>query len=751
VLAALKQRNLTLRAEQLRSAARRIAEDGCAGVSELLLAGFYSFTAPELEVVHALAKRTQMTVALAEWAGAQPSIDSLAGPATSTRVLPERLPAINRVLSVAPTLDTEVAEIARRIVQAHDNGRPWREMGVLVRSEATYVPALRSAFARLNIPARFYFSSALANAAAVRYLSTVMDALLSGWDHETTLAALRLPGAASECGPEGDRFEFDVLGRAPGAGLESLRAMAGPSLVPTVNSLDALTPWLTGKAFPATWASRMRSLRTLFLAAELRDQVPHENAMLWRSHAAALNGFESACDEAASVLEPAAPIDCRGFWDAVQTVLASCELRVPDHRRDVVHVIDAFEARQWSLPVVFVCGLLEKEFPRYQSEDPLMGDAMRRRLQSSGVHLRTSEQRQSDEKFLFHVAISRASEALILSYPQLNAKGEANLPSFFLQAAKPYVEEMAADVRPTASRTRSPEPAHAITSAAVLEALAARLRTFSPTGIETYLQCPYQFFASRTLRLQGAPEQPWDRLNNLVQGSVIHAVLERADRERRPVAEIFEEEFEQACAEAHVPEGYRTEAIRLELLSNLEMIAADSRLARGVRSLFEEPFSTELAPGITLKGTIDRLEVDANGIATVIDYKYRSPNSIAKTKKGHEEKVNVQGGLYLIGAASKGYQPEGMVYCGLRREISFAGWMLSPHHPGVDQACGREDLDEMVRVARETTIEAVESIRAGAIAPKPADEMKCGYCAAQHTCRYEVAVMRRESTAGAPA
>ena len=65
-------------------------------------------------------------------------------------------------------------------------------------------------------------------------------------------------------------------------------------------------------------------------------------------------------------------------------MLASSELRVPDHRRDVVHVIDAFEARQWSLPVVFVCGLLEKEFPKYQSEDAILPDPLRRDSAISG-------------------------------------------------------------------------------------------------------------------------------------------------------------------------------------------------------------------------------------------------------------------------------------------------------------------------------------------------------------------------------
>jgi ATP-dependent helicase/DNAse subunit B len=748
VLAALKQRNLHLRAMQLKQAAEKIAENGCPGIEELLFTGFYSFTAPELDVIRTLASRVKLTIALAEWSGAQPTIEALSDLSTSAEKLdPAPLP-MNRTLCIAPTLDAEVSEIARRIVQAHDNGRPWREMGVLVRSEATYVPALRSAFQRFGIPSRFYFSSPLADAPAVRYFSALMEAALSGWDHVTTLRALRLPGSRMEAGSQGDKFEFNVLRRAPGSGLDSLRELAGENAAPVLNQLDSLTAWTTGKAFPRTWADRLRSLRAFFTPADLQDGCTHEVAMLWRSHAAALDGFEAACDAAAGVLDPVIPLECKPFWNAVETMLATSELRVPDHRRDVVHVIDAFEARQWSLPIVFVCGLLEKEFPKYQSEDAILPDAMRRRLQSRGVQLRTSVQRQSDERFLFDLAMTRGTEAVVLSYPQLNAKGEANLPSFFVEHARPFVEDRAADVRPTANRERSSEPIPFVATEEARRELAAKHRHFSPTGLESYLQCPYQFFAKRTLKLAGRPEEPWERLSALIQGSVVHRVLERSHRERKRVVDVFDEVFEEFCREANVPDGYRTEAIRLELLHNLEMIEADSRLVRGVTSLYEEPFSLEVEDGVFVKGKVDRIEVDRNGNATVIDYKYRSKQGTERTKKGHLEKTVVQGGLYLIAAESKGYKPAGMVYCGIKREVHFAGWMMSPHYPEIKQACEAEELEGVMQQARQDSLNAVAEIRAGRIEPKPADEMKCDYCDFAHACRYEVAAMEQAKKAG---
>ncbi len=358
VLAALKERNLYLRSSQLKHAVDKITQDGCPGVEELVFAGFYSFTAPELGVIRALASKVRLTIALSEWAGAQPTIADLSQLATSIVRLNPAAPLLNRTLCVAPTLDAEVSEIARRIIQAHENGRPWREMGVIVRSEGTYVPALRSAFHRFGIPSRFYFSSALTDAPAVRYLRALVNALLTGWDYVAMLRALRLPGSALEANAKGDRFEFELLQRAPGSGLEVLREIGDDETKSLADRLDTLSPWVDAQMLPRTWAARMRTLRSLYTPAEMQDGCSHEVALLWRSHAAALDGFETACDAAAEALDPAIRIDCRQFWDAVETVLSSSELRVADHRRDVVHVIDAFEARQWSLPIVFVCLIL---------------------------------------------------------------------------------------------------------------------------------------------------------------------------------------------------------------------------------------------------------------------------------------------------------------------------------------------------------------------------------------------------------
>ena len=168
-----------------------------------------------------------------------------------------------------------------------------------------------------------------------------------------------------------------------------------------------------------------------------------------------------------------------------------------------------------SLPIVFVCGLVERHFPQYHREDPLLNDAARRR-----AGLATSFDRQREEKFLFELATTRATEQLILSYPQFNERGDEAIPSFFLEGS---TSSRAQAVRESETRaTLSGGDAILRSTTALLrDRLAERHGTLAPTSIESFLQCPFQFFAAKTLRLRPRPAAADDRLNVLLQGSII--------------------------------------------------------------------------------------------------------------------------------------------------------------------------------------------------------------------------------------
>jgi ATP-dependent helicase/DNAse subunit B len=749
VEARLKLRGWQFRSTYLKALAERIRDNGVPDVGTLCFAGFYSFTPPELDVVRALSRHASLIVGVPDWPGSASTLRILRSCAAEEHKLHARESKVQPVVVPAPTIEAEVADIARRMLASRRNGRKWREMGVIVRSEEPYAPVLRSAFDRFGIPSRFYFGERLIHHVTVRFLTAVIDAALGGWDHALTLSALRMPGSPLERTSEGDAFEYRVRERLPGSGLEALRNVAPASARSTFEQLEALDRWRAGDAPIASWTERFSSLRTLVSTPEIRDRLPHETAFLPRAEAAALNAFEAAVADTGAALDSTRRYSCREFRDALCAVLDTATLRVPDHRRDVVHVIDGFEARQWRLPLVFIPGLLEKQFPRYHSEDPILPDAVRRRLQTAGLPLRTSTERQSDEGFLFGMALSRATDAVTLSYPKLNAKGEPNLASFFLARVGAHRVDAALEARPHPVRRRAPEPHATIYDEPLRAELARRHARIRATAIESYLQCPYRFFAEYTLKLKDPPLHPADRLNPMVQGSIVHSVLERASKEKKRVAEVFDEVFHDHCLEDGIPPGYRTEAVRLDLLHNLEMLESDERLFSGAESFYEQTFELPLPDGLTtITGKIDRLEVDAGGNATVIDYKYKGKLGIDKTVRGHEEETHIQGGLYLLALSALGdYEPGGMVYCGFKREVSFGGWVLAPRCYSLGAEAPPERLREVMQQARELAATVAANIRQGGIEPRPADEKKCEYCSYANSCRVDVAAIRRISEA----
>src|ERR1019366_4572721 len=157
---------------------------------------------------------------------------------------------------------------------------------------------------------------------------------------------------------------------------------------------------------------------------------------------------------------------------------------------------------------VFVCGMVEKQFPRFHAQDVFFPDAARCRLNTAGIRVRTAAEFEREERALFESAISRGSIEVTLSYPEFDARGERHLPSIFLEDLALEPEE-ARRVRPGPRRPPSWEPSLAgIRAPELLRVLRERTGLVSPTALEKYLQCPFQFFGARVLRLAAPPPRP---------------------------------------------------------------------------------------------------------------------------------------------------------------------------------------------------------------------------------------------------
>jgi ATP-dependent helicase/DNAse subunit B len=738
VEAALAARQWTLRGASLQRAAANIEKNGLAQVDLVLFDGFFTFTDPELSILAALARHAQVILTLPPWSGGEPALRALAGLGATGETLPRTWRAPERILVAPPTLDREAEEIARRVLDEVARGRLYREIGVVARGQQPYMPALRLAFERFGIPARFYFAEPLAGHALVRYFSILVDGLLSGWDFETALPAFEMPVSGIGATAAGGRFAFAVRERMPGQGMDALcdaaRAVNAPEVVARLDALRPLDAWRSLPLAPAGWAARLKELGRFLQGPPPELPADAERILVWRAHASAATAFEKCLDETVSVLAGAPPVPLAEFWSECRTLLSETRLRVADRRRNVVHVMDVYEARQWELPVVFVCGLLEKQFPLYISQNPLLGDEPRARLAEAGVRLATTAERQLEERFLFDLAASRATALAVFSYPVYNAKGEPNLPSFFVEDFPARVEA-AVHVRPRPKRERAPERAPVIYDEYLRAWIRQRHGAFSPSRVESFLQCPFQFFCRHTLGLSPAPARPKERFDPLVQGGIVHEVV-AAWRRGMDLEALFEGSFRKAVDERKLVPGHRTEAIRLEMLGNLRRFLAQmpERDDREVRT--EVPFEFTLSGDVLVRGRIDRFEVDAEGNAAVVDYKYSSASRLATRMREYDEGRRVQGGLYVLAIRRAfGLHPVEMLYYSMRGKLSDPrGWKTA------------EDLEAVAAQAAQLTLESAARIREGAIHPDPADEAQCEYCEFRDGCRVET--MPRAHAAG---
>ena len=724
----LQERGLALRAQRLERAAQRIEREGTDGVSTIWMDGFHALPDPELHVIAALGQSADLTLALDERDLAGTLRGRLEAMGFRRESLPRVRPAPAIALVRAPNLEREADEIARRILEQAASGRPFREMAIVVRAADAYVPLLRSTLDRFGIPARFYFDSRLDEHAAIRFLTATVDAMLGGWDHAATVAAIRLAPRFADSNAL-DRFDFTVREQIPNAGLGGLKGLAETPGLETVAhklaSLGEIEEWRQFELTPANWAARLRLLRNLFRPAR-PDPAVHGGWELWRSQAAALDLFDQALDEAALSLDPRHGVAMAVFWRAVKAVLRLKPLRLNDGRRNVVHVLSAHEARQWVLPVVFVCGLVEKLFPQFHGQDLFFPDAARARLNGADIRVRTVAESEREERGLFDSALTRATMLVSLSYPQNDARGERNLRSGYLDNwTIEEQESRAVRPRPRASRAAAVPPA-GIRAPHLLQVLAERTAKVSPTSLETYLQCPFQYFGSRLLRLKPAPPLPEERLDFLTQGNIVHDVLARYYAQPGDVTALFEEIFARTLEEKKIPAGYHTERLRNAMLDDLIVFTRSERFPAGTfRSLMEEKFLFPLDETLSIAGKIDRLDIADDNTAWVIDYKYSNAQN---TKNRLENENLLQAPFYLM-AVEKAFhlKAAGMYYVGLKGGIQHAGWNVAEK--------GSDWLDR----ARERTFDIVAKIRAGRVEVQPFDRDKCRFCDCADVCRIEIA------------
>ncbi len=680
--AEVRQAGRSLRGWRLVAATARLVREGSR--EPWFCDGFFTLTEAEVALLDAARRSAPVTITLPDQA--EPARRMLEQRGFTIEGCAERGPIPAPVVGTAYSFENEVTQVARGILESQ---RPYREIGVIVRAEEPYVPALRTTFERFGIPARFYFATPLDRGPAFQYLDGLAQAALSDWDQALLLGCVQRRTA--DLAGRRDEVDFALRERIPARG------------IPNLADLLAFTPLLA--TIERLEAQRTRSLR------------PKQWEDLWTAEAPELAELFGAV----TAILPDRPLPLATYWTDVRSMASATPLREDDRRRDVVHVMDAYEARQWRLPQVFCLGLLEGVFPQHPSEDALFPDAVRRQLNEMGLALRTMADRQAEERFLLTLAMSRAEESLTLSYPRFDRLGERTQPAFAL-AGRQVTHWDSRAILPRPPVRYEAARAARITDEGLRESLAARHATASPSGIETFLNCPFQFFGRYTLRLAAAPVEASERLDSLAEGTIVHEVLARLPAKgERTLEELFDWIYERLSLERNIPPGYQAEVERLKMLRDLESFEREFRPAPGGRPHLEQRLEFACGGDLTVRARVDRFDVFPEGTVAAYDYKYSKAANVIKRQDSEQY---VQGGLYLLGLKQNfGLTPRSFQYVALRDSAKISGWE--------DPA----SLQEMMERARALTGEVIARIREGEIAVTPRDRDNCQYCDFRTVCR----------------
>jgi ATP-dependent helicase/DNAse subunit B len=125
-------------------------------------------------------------------------------------------------------------------------------------------------------------------------------------------------------------------------------------------------------------------------------------------------------------------LDRGQFQRALSALAAEAGLARTPRGPGRVRVVSAPLAQALDAEYVFLMGLGERSFPRLAAPETVFDEQERQALRQAGLPLPCLEDQLSDEMLLFYQVVTRARRGLVLSYPAVDVKGQALLPSSFL-------------------------------------------------------------------------------------------------------------------------------------------------------------------------------------------------------------------------------------------------------------------------------------------------------------------------------
>jgi RecB family exonuclease len=668
--------------------------------------------------------------------------------------------------------EDELLAIAKRLKEPGDGDRRLSRTAIVFKRPLPYIYLAREVFDSAGIPYQTRDALPLAAEPYAAAIDLVLDAVSSGFSRAPLVALLRSPHfvLAKDDRPFGPRaigsFDRRLAGAGYLGGLESLRGLveaaagSGASVEADVARgayavAEELAPLLD--AAPAS--SHLERLSS-FLRGHVRslpDDDPLRERQL-RARAAIQTALELLRD--AHRLIDDSPI---GLPELVATVRRWIESQTfaPRAGSGGVHLVDAQAARFGLFDTVHLVGLVETEWPDRPSRHIFYPPFLLQQLGWPPESHRLSAARAAFRDLLRlarrHVAVSTFSledDAIVGPSVFLEdlERDEVELEPVFPGGHSRVCAQEALSEAPTSAaplsgaaiewlalrRSRSDAAAPRFHG----EAGAHERLSYSVGSLETYLECPFKFFAKHVLRLEEELDDEEAR-RPLVQGTFLHRVFQRffeawgeagrgsitldsledaRDVFARAVEPLLHELPE---AEAALERGRLFGSAAAEGLAEIVFRVEAERGGDVVERLLEYPLEGEFemrGPDgprrIALTGVADRIDLLADGTLRVIDYKSGRPPSARRMLQ--LPIYTVCATQQLDGRHGRAWEPGEGGYIAFRDARRFVAL---------------DDRRGALREAQERLLTAVDGIRAGRFPPAPVEPFRCSFCSYAGVCR----------------
>ena len=377
---------------------------------------------------------------------------------------------------------------------------------------------------------------------------------------------------------------------------------------------------------------------------------------------------------------------------------------------DAVHVLTYHRAKGLEFPTVIMLGLVDDRFPTRSRGDllPFPTELIRETLPDGDHHL-------AEERRLFYVGMTRAKEELVLSWARdYGGRTARRMSQFVLEALDLPPATPVEAIRPSVAErlARNQHPVRQPTAVAP-PSLADKPLTLSYGQVSDYLECPAKYRFGHLIRIPTAVS------HQMVYGRALHAAVQALHRSQMAGQPMSLAELHAELDAAWESRGFltrqheeaRKDAARDALERFWTAQQADPVTPTAVELEFAVPFGRD-----RVRGRYDRVDTDANGRVTIVDYKSSDVRDAATAARRARESLQ----LAIYGSAweaQHGRPPDDLT-------LHFLESGIEGHSTATPKR---------LAAAAQQVATAAEGIRAGRFEATPSPT-RCGYCPFREIC-----------------